>query len=151
MRGARAGAIASQVASTSAGIARESAHTTARFTVSATARTDARSPGDEVGKPASITSTPIASSSPAISTFAAREKNTPAACSPSRSVVSKTTTRSAPTFRPFVFETDMMTSSGTSAAAWPSEVGSCLVGASSRRAGKKNPSGLRGGRGPSSS
>ena len=149
MRGARAGAIASQVASTSAGIARESAHTTARFTVSATARTDARSPGDEVGKPASITSTPIASSRPAISTFAAREKNTPAACSPSRSVVSKTTTRSRtdiPTVRFRDRHDDLQWDLGRERGRSEVVVRAPRVGARAT----KNPSGLRGGRGPSS-
>ena len=94
MRGLRARRIASQVASTSSGTARASAHTQASRTWAATAATDARSPGDETGKPASITSTFIASSSSAISTLAFLEKNTPAACSPSRSVVSNTVTRS---------------------------------------------------------
>jgi len=86
--------IARQVTSTSSGSARESAHTQACFTCAATADTEACSPGDAAGKPASITSTDIASSSSAISTLAAREKKTPAACSPSRSVVSNTTTLS---------------------------------------------------------
>ena len=46
------------------------------------------------GKPASITSTRIAASACAISTFCCALKQTPAVCSPSRNVVSKTTTGS---------------------------------------------------------
>src|SRR4030095_14362385 len=49
---------------------------------------------EAAGKPASITSTRIAASTCAISTFCAALKQTPAVCSPSRRVVSNTTTRS---------------------------------------------------------
>jgi hypothetical protein len=94
MRGASAPRSASAAASTSNGTARASAHTDAPRTARATSFTARRSAADAAGKPASITSTRIAASACAISTFCAALKQTPAVCSPSRKVVSNTTTRS---------------------------------------------------------
>src|SRR5690606_16740435 len=51
--------------------------------------TERKSPGLEIGKPASITSTPNASSSRAIMIFSSVESWHPGTCSPSRNVVSK--------------------------------------------------------------
>ena len=65
----RAPARASAAASTSSGSVRASAATVASVTVRATASTPSKSPGDEIGKPASITSTPRRSSCVAISAF----------------------------------------------------------------------------------
>jgi hypothetical protein len=53
-----------------------------------------KSPGEEMGKPASITSTPISSSTWAISTFSLTLRAAPGDCSPSRRVVSRMITRS---------------------------------------------------------
>ena len=60
----------------------------------ATARTDSKSPSDACGNPASITSTPRSASACAMRSFCARVIENPGACSPSRSVVSKTRMRS---------------------------------------------------------
>ena len=61
----------------------------------AIACTDSKSPGEVIGKPASITSTPSRASWWAISSFSWRFSEIPGDCSPSRRVVSKTLTRSA--------------------------------------------------------
>ena len=60
----------------------------------AIASTASKSPGEVIGKPASMTSTPRRASCWAISSFSAVFSETPGDCSPSRSVVSKMTTRS---------------------------------------------------------
>jgi hypothetical protein len=57
--------------------------------------TASKSPGEVIGKPASITSTPRRDSCWAISTFSAVFSEMPGDCSPSRSVVSKMWTRFA--------------------------------------------------------
>ena len=59
------------------------------LTAPAIARTDSRSPLDEMGNPASIISTPNASSCFAASIFSLKCIEQPGACSPSLSVVSK--------------------------------------------------------------
>ena len=59
----------------------------------ATARTPSKSPGEAIGKPASITSTPRRASCWPISTFSRVLRVMPGACSPSRRVVSKIRTR----------------------------------------------------------
>ena len=60
-------------------------------TARAISRTDSKSPGEAMGKPASITSTPNSTRAWAISIFSARFMLQPGDCSPSRSVVSKIT------------------------------------------------------------
>ena len=76
--------------------AREAAD--ARFVTSlAISRTASKSPLEAIGKPASITSTPISSSTAAISNFSSRFIEAPGDCSPSRRVVSKMMTRSSVT------------------------------------------------------
>ena len=57
--------------------------------------TASKSPGEAIGKPASITSTPRRASCWAISTFSAAFSEIPGDCSPSRRVVSKMWTRLA--------------------------------------------------------
>ncbi len=64
-------------------------------TAFAIASTAAASPGEVIGKPASITSTPSRASWCAISSFSCTFSEMPGDCSPSRSVVSKMKTRSA--------------------------------------------------------
>ena len=59
------------------------------------ASTASKSPGEVIGKPASITSTPSRASCCAISTFSAVLSEMPGDCSPSRRVVSKMWTRFA--------------------------------------------------------
>ena len=63
----------------------------ARLAISCTA---AKSPSEAIGKPASMTSTPMVSSIAAISSFSSKVMVAPGHCSPSRKVVSKMTTRS---------------------------------------------------------
>src|ERR1700716_2642675 len=53
-----------------------------------------KSPSEVIGKPASMTSTPISSSISAISSFSSKVMVAPGHCSPSRKVVSNITTRS---------------------------------------------------------
>ena len=60
----------------------------------AIARTASKSPGEAMGKPASMTSTPRRASWWAISSFSVAFSEMPGDCSPSRKVVSKMTTRS---------------------------------------------------------
>jgi len=55
-------------------------------------RTAARSSGEAIGKPASITSTPSRASWRAMSSFSLLVSVAPGDCSPSRSVVSNTRT-----------------------------------------------------------
>ena len=57
--------------------------------LAAISRTASKSPGEAIGKPASITSTPRSNRAWAISIFSARFMLAPGDCSPSRSVVSK--------------------------------------------------------------
>ena len=59
----------------------------------AIACTASKSPGEVIGKPASITSTPRRASCWAISSFSCVLSEIPGDCSPSRSVVSKISTR----------------------------------------------------------
>ena len=59
----------------------------------AIACTASKSPGDAAGNPASMTSTPRATSASATSSFSSAVRVAPGDCSPSRSVVSKTMTR----------------------------------------------------------
>ena len=62
-------------------------------TLRAIVSTASKSPGEVIGKPASITSTPSRASCWAISTFSCVLSEIPGDCSPSRSVVSKIWTR----------------------------------------------------------
>ena len=71
----------------------EAADGRARESRAAMARTASKSPGEAIGKPASMMSTPRSRSARAISSFSARFMLAPGDCSPSRSVVSKMTTR----------------------------------------------------------
>ena len=89
MRDRRAGRTASAQRSISLAPARERPQTTLSFTVSAMARTASKSPLEAMGKPASITSTRISSSSRASSIFSSWLMEAPGDCSPSRMVVSK--------------------------------------------------------------
>ena len=59
----------------------------------AIAWTASKSPGEAIGKPASMTSTPSRASWWAISSFSLVFSEMPGDCSPSRSVVSKISTR----------------------------------------------------------
>ena len=59
----------------------------------AIAWTASKSPGEAIGKPASMMSTPSRASCWAISSFSAVLSEIPGDCSPSRSVVSKISTR----------------------------------------------------------
>ena len=61
----------------------------------AIACTASKSPGEAIGKPASITSTPRRASCCAISSFSPVFSEMPGLCSPSRRVVSKMITRSS--------------------------------------------------------
>ena len=63
----------------------------ARLAISCTAW---KSPSEAIGKPASMMSTPIVSSTSATSSFSSWVMVAPGDCSPSRKVVSKMTTRS---------------------------------------------------------
>ena len=69
MRGRAAPPIAAAEASMSFSSAREREHTEEVFTASATAFTDAKSPGEAAANPASMTSTPSDSSWSAMRTF----------------------------------------------------------------------------------
>ena len=66
---------------------------TGPWTSRAIACTASKSPGEAIGKPASITSTPSRASWCAISSFSVAFSEMPGDCSPSRSVVSKMMTR----------------------------------------------------------
>ena len=72
------------------------------FISRAIACTDSKSPGDEAGKPASMTSTPSRASWRAICSFSPLFRLILAACSPSLSVVSKIRTRSIMSFSPLL-------------------------------------------------
>src|SRR5690242_5001106 len=94
MRGRSASRTASQARSTSAGLARARPATTGPWTSRAMACTASKSPGEAIGKPASMMSTPRRASWWAISSFSCLLSEMPGDCSPSRRVVSKTRTRS---------------------------------------------------------
>src|SRR5215207_8576634 len=94
MRGRSESLMAFQAASTSCGFARARPQITGPCTSRAMAWTASKSPGEEIGKPASITSTPRRASWCAISSFSCLLSEIPGDCSPSRRVVSKIFTRS---------------------------------------------------------
>ena len=95
MRGRAASLIAPQAASMSALWVRARPQITGPSTTREIFWTASKSPGEVIGKPASITSTPRRASCWAISTFSAVFSEMPGDCSPSRSVVSKMWTRLA--------------------------------------------------------
>ena len=92
-RGRSASRTASAARSMSAAWARARPAITGPCTSRAIARTAWKSPGDAIGNPASITSTPSRASCWAISSFSVAFSEMPGDCSPSLSVVSKTMTR----------------------------------------------------------
>src|SRR5664280_605064 len=94
MRLRLAGLIASAQRSISFGDARERPQITAFLERLAISLTAAKSPSEAIGKPASMMSTPMVSSSSATSSFSSWVMVAPGHCSPSRNVVSKMTTRS---------------------------------------------------------
>ena len=94
-RARSAGRTASAAASTSFGFARASPQMTGPRTPAAMPRTPSNSPGEEMGNPASMTSTPSRASCRAISSFSPGHMEKPGDCSPSRRVVSKMKTLSA--------------------------------------------------------
>jgi hypothetical protein len=85
--------IAPQAASMSALWVRASPQIVGPSTLREIASTASKSPGEVIGNPASITSTPSRASCCAISTFSCVLSEIPGDCSPSRSVVSKMWTR----------------------------------------------------------
>ena len=87
--------IAFHAASMSALWVRASPQMTGPSTSRAIASTASKSPGEVIGNPASITSTPSRASCWAISTFSPVFSEMPGDCSPSRRVVSKMWTRFA--------------------------------------------------------
>ena len=89
IRGASAPCNASAARSMSAGRVRARLHTRLSRTASAMLLTAAKSPGLEVAKPASMTSTRSFSSALATRSFSSRVMAAPGLCSPSRRVVSK--------------------------------------------------------------
>src|SRR3954452_9250957 len=93
MRGRSASFTAFQAASMSWLLVRARPQMIGPSTSRAIACTDSKSPGEVIGKPASITSTPRRASWWAISSFSALLSEIPGDCSPSRRVVSKTRTR----------------------------------------------------------
>ena len=95
MRGRAAGRTASPARSMSARAERDRPQTMESRTRLAISLTASKSPFEEIGKPASITSTPISSSTSAMRIFSSRFMAAPGDCSPSRKVVSKIRTRSA--------------------------------------------------------
>ncbi len=94
MRGRADSLIAPQAASMSALWVRARPQITGPSTARAIACTASKSPGEVIGKPASITSTPSRASCWAISTFSCVLSEMPGDCSPSLRVVSKIWTRS---------------------------------------------------------
>ena len=93
MRPRLAGLIASAQRSMSATPARARPQTVLSVTILAISRTASKSPLEAIGKPASITSTPISSRILASSIFSSNDIEAPGDCSPSRMVVSKMMTR----------------------------------------------------------
>src|SRR5436305_5084230 len=85
---------ASAQRSMSLGLARDSPAITAFLDRRAISLTAWKSPSEVIGKPASMTSTPMSSSISAISSFSSKVMVAPGHCSPSRKVVSNITTRS---------------------------------------------------------
>ena len=103
IRGRSESLIAPHAASMSALWVRASPQITGPSTPREIASTASKSPGEVIGKPASITSTPRRASCWAISTFSCVFSEIPGDCSPSRSVVSKMWTRlSSGTCGPFI-------------------------------------------------
>ena len=100
MRGRSECLIAFQAASMSCADVRARPQITGPSTAFAIAVTASKSPGEVIGKPASMMSTPRRASWCAISSFSCTFSEMPGDCSPSRSVVSKMNTRS--TCLPFV-------------------------------------------------
>src|SRR3954467_12053188 len=98
MRGRSESRIAFQAASMSWKPVRASAQITGPCTSRAIAWTASKSPGEAIGKPASMMSTPRRESWCAISSFSFLFSEMPGDCSPSRSVVSKMRTWSVPSF-----------------------------------------------------
>ncbi len=92
-RGCRAGPTASIARSMSFATHRARPATVALRTSRLTARTASKSSCEVIGNPASMTSTPRRSRARATSSFSVRFMLAPGDCSPSRSVVSNTTTR----------------------------------------------------------
>ena len=70
-------------------LARHKPATVESFTTLAIARTASKSPLEDAGKPASITSTRMRSSARAMRSFSSLVMDAPGLCSPSRMVVSK--------------------------------------------------------------
>src|SRR5271165_4667394 len=95
MRGRSESLTAFQAASMSWLLVRASPQITGPSTSRAIAWTASKSPGEVIGKPASITSTPRRASWWAISSFSCLFSEIPGDCSPSRRVVSKIRTRCA--------------------------------------------------------
>src|SRR5579884_436341 len=93
MRGRAASRTAFHAASMSATCVRARAAMTGPSTVRAISCTASKSPGEVIGNPASITSTPSRASCWAISSFSCVFSAMPGDCSPSRRVVSKIRTR----------------------------------------------------------
>ena len=89
MRGRRAPRTAAHARSMSPVAARARLATVARSHWRATSRIAAKSPSLAIAKPASMMSTPSASSCAATRSFSSRFIEQPGDCSPSRSVVSK--------------------------------------------------------------
>ncbi len=94
MRGRSAARNASAARLMSPGAERARPQMTGPRTAPAMACTLSKSPGEAMGKPASITSAPSSASAWASRNFSARFIEKPGDCSPSRKVVSKTMTRS---------------------------------------------------------
>ncbi len=103
MRGRSAAARASAAASMSFSTARASAAIVGPFTWPAMSLHPSNWCGEEMGKPASITSTPSRASCTAISSFCSTLIDAPGDCSPSRSVVSKMNTRSTGVLLSYLF------------------------------------------------
>src|SRR3954451_16957651 len=95
IRGRSDSLIAPHAASMSALCVRASPQMTGPSTSRAMASTASKSPGDVIGKPASMMSTPSRASCCAISTFSWVFSEIPGDCSPSRRVVSKILTLSS--------------------------------------------------------
>ncbi len=89
MRGRFAWRTASQQRSMSLRLARARPQTTELRAMAAMRLTASKSPSEAMGKPASMMSTPISSSSAAIWSFSSSDMVAPGDCSPSRRVVSK--------------------------------------------------------------
>src|SRR3954451_22939920 len=93
MRGRSESLTAFHAASTSCAFARARPQITGPWTSRAIAWTASKSPGDEIGKPASMMSTPSRAGWWAISSLPCLLSEIPGDCSPSRRVVSKILTR----------------------------------------------------------